>query len=68
MHKSYTMAMKTYKPTTKSRRNTVTIDYRKVLTASKPLKALTVGSKRSGGRNNTGRITATHNGGGNKRA
>jgi len=62
------MAMKTYKPTTKSLRNTVTIDYRKVLTASKPLKSLTVGSKRSGGRNNTGRITATHKGGGNKRA
>lgn len=62
------MAMKTYKPTTKSRRNTVTIDYRKVLTASKPLKALTVGSKRTGGRNNTGRVTGTHKGGGNKRA
>ncbi len=62
------MAMKTYKPTTKSRRNTVTIDYRKVLTASKPLKSLTVGAKKSGGRNNTGRITATHKGGGNKRA
>ncbi len=60
--------MKTYKPTTKSRRNTVTIDYRKVLTTGKPQKSLTVGSKRTGGRNNTGRVTGTHKGGGNKRS
>ncbi|HTH93526.1 MAG TPA: 50S ribosomal protein L2 [Candidatus Paceibacterota bacterium] len=62
------MAMKKYKPTTKSRRNTVTIDYRKVLTTGTPEKSLTKGSKRTGGRNNTGRITGTHKGGGNKRA
>ncbi len=61
------MAMKTYKPTTKSNRNTVTIDYRKVLTTSTPEKSLTKGGKRSVGRNNMGRITVPHKGGGNKR-
>ncbi len=59
--------MKTYKPTTKSRRNTVTIDYRKVLTTDKPEKSLTLGRKRSVGRNSAGRITTPHKGGGNKR-
>ena len=59
--------MKTYKPTTKSLRNTATIDYRKVLTKSTPEKSLTSGFKRSVGRNNTGRITTRHKGGGNKR-
>lgn len=59
--------MKTYKPTTKSRRNMTTIDYRKVLTHGKPEKSLTFGFKRSVGRNNMGRITTRHKGGGNKR-
>lgn len=61
------MAMKTYKPTTQSRRNTVTIDYSKVLTTDTPLKSLTMGRKRGVGRNNMGRITTPHKGGGNKR-
>jgi large subunit ribosomal protein L2 len=59
--------MKTYKPTTKSRRQTQTIDYRKYLTGSAPEKSLTKGRKRSVGRNNQGRITTPHKGGGNKR-
>jgi large subunit ribosomal protein L2 len=59
--------MKFYKPTTKSRRNTATINYREFLTASKPHKALTSGFKRSVGRNSAGRITTRHKGGGNKR-
>jgi large subunit ribosomal protein L2 len=59
--------MKSYKPTTKSRRNMQTIDYRKLLTASKPEKSLTFGRKRSVGRNNQGRITTPHKGGGHKR-
>lgn len=59
--------MKSYKPTTASRRHTVTIDYRKLLTADKPLKALTKGAKRHVGRNNVGRITVRHKGGGHKR-
>lgn len=59
--------MKSYKPTTKSRRKMLTIDYRKVLTTGKPEKSLTKGRKRSVGRNNQGRITTPHKGGGNKR-
>ncbi len=59
--------MKSYKPTTKSRRNTLTIDYRKILTRSTPTKSLTKGQKRAVGRNNMGRITTRHKGGGNKR-
>ncbi len=59
--------MKKYNPTTPSRRNMVTINYREVLTESKPYKALTKGGKRDMGRNNQGRITTRHKGGGNKR-
>lgn len=61
------MAIKKYKPTTKSRRGMTGIDYRKVLTASEPYKPLTKGRKRHVGRNNNGRITAPHKGGGHKR-
>lgn len=59
--------MKTYKPTSASRRSTMTIDYRKVITRTEPEKSLTVGKKRHVGRNNLGRITTRHKGGGNKR-
>lgn len=59
--------MKKYSPTTPSQRNTLTISYRDVLTSSKPHKSLTRGKKRSVGRNNQGRITTRHKGGGNKR-
>lgn len=60
--------MKKYKPTTPSKRNELSIEYRKVLTAKKPLKSLTKGGKRNVGRNNQGRITTPHKGGGHKRA
>ncbi len=59
--------MKHYKPTTKSRRNTTGIDFRKLLTGDKPEKSLTKGFRRGSGRNNTGRITTRHKGGGHKR-
>ena len=59
--------MKTYKPTTPSQRHQTTVSYRKVLTTSTPEKSLTFGYKRSVGRNNQGRITTRHKGGGNKR-
>ena len=59
--------MKKYKPTTPSRRQMSTVTYKGVLTASSPEKSLTKGRKRSVGRNNTGRITTRHKGGGNKR-
>ncbi|MDO8510116.1 MAG: 50S ribosomal protein L2 [bacterium] len=59
--------MKTYRPTTKSRRGMSTISFRSVITASEPFKALTTGYNRSQGRNSRGRITMAHKGGGHKR-
>ena len=44
-----------------------TVTYRGVITHSKPHKALTSGGKRDMGRNNLGRITVRHKGGGNKK-
>jgi len=43
------------------------IDYRRFLTAKEPHKALTKGFRRGTGRNNAGRITTRHKGGGHKR-
>ncbi len=59
--------MRKYKPTTAGRRGMTRISYKKTLTASKPLKSLTKGMKRGVGRNNAGRITTRHKGGGHKR-
>lgn len=59
--------MKSYKPTTKSRRHTQTVTYRGVLTESSPLKSLTKGYKRHVGRNASGKVTTRHKGGGHKR-
>jgi large subunit ribosomal protein L2 len=59
--------MKSYHPSTPSRRHMTTIPYRKYLTASEPFKALTKGMKRDMGRNSAGRITVRHKGGGNKK-
>lgn len=59
--------MKTHKPTTPSKRHETVVSYRGVLTGSKPEKSLTHGFKRSVGRNNQGRITTRHKGGGHKR-
>lgn len=60
--------MKTYKPTTQTRRALQMVTYRNVLTDDKPLKSLTLGRKRAVGRNNQGRITTRHKGGGHKRS
>ncbi len=60
------MALKTFKPTTPSQRGLVLVD-RTGLWKGKPVKELTEGLKNSGGRNNTGRITTRHHGGGHKR-
>jgi large subunit ribosomal protein L2 len=60
--------MKTYRPTSPSKRHQTTVTYRGVLTTSKPTKSLTHGFKRSVGRNNQGRITTRHKGGGHKRS
>lgn len=59
--------MKKYKPTTPGRRGMSTVTYRGVLTAKKPNKKLTKGFKRAVGRNNQGRVTTPHKGGGNKK-
>ncbi len=61
------MAMKTYNPTTPSRRQLSLVD-RSQLWKGKPVKALTEGLTKSGGRNNLGRLTARRRGGGHKRA
>ena len=62
------MALKTYKPTSKSQRQHTSIDYRKLLSGHTPLKQLMKGKKRMGGRNGQGRITVRHQGGGHKRS
>ncbi|WJH39756.1 50S ribosomal protein L2 [Aliirhizobium terrae] len=60
------MALKSYNPTTPSQRQLVIVD-RSGLWKGKPVKALTEGLSKSGGRNNNGRITARFIGGGHKR-
>jgi large subunit ribosomal protein L2 len=59
------MALKTFKPKTPSLRGLVLVD-RSELWRGKPVKNLTEGKKKTGGRNNTGRITGPHRGGGHK--
>lgn len=61
------MALKHFKPTTPSQRELIQID-RSELYKGKPVKALTVGLTKNGGRNNLGRITTRHRGGGHKRS
>ncbi|ASG20983.1 MULTISPECIES: 50S ribosomal protein L2 [Nitrospirillum] len=60
------MALKTYRPITPSLRQLVLVD-RSELYKGKPVKRLTEGLSGTGGRNNTGRITARRMGGGHKR-
>ena len=57
------MAIKTYNPTTPARRGMTTQDLSDV-TTRKPLKSLLKSKKQNAGRNNTGRITVRHRGGG----
>lgn len=59
------MAMKNFKPTSPSRRQLVLVD-KSDLWKGKPEKKLTEGKTKNGGRNNTGRITTRHQGGGHK--
>ncbi len=60
------MALKTFNPVTPSLRQLVIVD-RSALYKGKPVKALTEGLSKSGGRNNLGRVTARFIGGGHKR-
>jgi large subunit ribosomal protein L2 len=59
------MALKSYNPITPSTRQLVLVD-RSELWKGKPVKALTEGKRKSGGRNNTGRTTAWRKSGGHK--
>lgn len=59
--------MKSYNPTSPSRRQMTTLPFRKLLSGDRPKKSLTYGRKRAVGRNNFGRITVRHKGGGHKR-
>jgi large subunit ribosomal protein L2 len=61
------MALKTFRPTTPSQRELVQTD-RSTLHKGAPVKALTKGLSKKGGRNNRGRITARRRGGGHKRS
>ena len=60
------MAIKIYKPTSPGRRGMTGLTFSEI-TKTKPEKSLTVPLKKTGGRNNKGRITVRHRGGGAKR-
>lgn len=59
------MALKTFRPTSPGLRHLVIVD-RGSLWKGAPVKSLTEGKSKSGGRNNSGRITTRHIGGGHK--
>lgn len=61
------MALKHFNPTTPGQRQLVIVD-RSELYKGKPVKSLTEGLSKKGGRNNTGRITVRFQGGGHKRS
>ena len=60
------MGIKTYNPYTPSRRNMTGLDF-DVITKDTPEKSLTVSLKKTAGRNNQGKITVRHHGGGSRR-
>jgi len=60
------MAVKKYKPTTPGRRGASVIDF-SIITKTEPEKSLTAPLNKKSGRNNTGKITVRHRGGGVKR-
>ncbi|MCS7056079.1 MAG: 50S ribosomal protein L2 [Thermoflexales bacterium] len=61
------MPVKTYKPTTPSRRGMTVSDFAEI-TTDRPEKSLLTDLRRSGGRNVRGKVTTRHRGGGAKRA
>ena len=60
------MSIKAYRPTTPAQRQKTTQDFDQI-TTKKPLKSLTRSKKQMAGKNNQGRITVRHRGGGVKR-
>ena len=61
------MAIKKYKPTTNGRRGMTSLDFSEI-TKTTPERSLLADKRSQGGRNNTGRITTRHQGGGHKQA
>ncbi len=60
------MAVKVYKPTTNGRRNMSVLNFKAEITTDKPEKSLLVSKSKKAGRNNQGKITVRHHGGGAK--
>ena len=60
------MGIKTYNPYTPSRRNMTGSDFSEI-TKTSPEKSLCVSLKKNSGRNNQGKITVRHRGGGSRR-
>jgi large subunit ribosomal protein L2 len=67
MRKEEIMGIKKYNPTTPGRRGMSTLTFEEI-TVSKPERSLIENLNKQGGRNNNGRITTRHQGGGHKRA
>lgn len=61
------MGIRQYKPTTPGRRNASVSDFAELTPGAKPARKLLKPLKKKGGRNNQGKITARHRGGGHKR-
>ena len=61
------MAIKSYKAMTNGKRNMTKLDYSEEITKTTPEKSLVVTLKKKAGRNNQGKITVRHRGGGAKR-
>src|SRR5512138_868662 len=61
------MAIKSYKPTSPGRRFQTSLDYRELTPGTQPHRPLVTQLPKSGGRNNNGRVTSWHRGGGHKR-
>ena len=61
------MAIRTYKPTTPSRRHMTVSAFEGIDKKAKPERSLLENLKKHSGRNSYGRITVRHRGGGNKR-
>lgn len=61
------MAIRKVQTRSSGKRQTTVIDYKSILTTNKPEKSLTVSLQKKSGRNNQGKITTRHQGGGHKR-
>jgi large subunit ribosomal protein L2 len=61
------MGIRKYNPTSPGRRNASVSDFAELTPGAKPERTLLVRARKTGGRNNQGKITARHRGGGHKR-